>query len=172
MAYVALPELKAQLGATATTTHDNVLERLLLASQAAVDTLTNQVWESPASRDEFFVVRGWTSTLDIPAAQSISAVAEKVDGSWSALADDDWDELETSDATETLIRRGCWAQSIYGEASVRVTGVFAKTATVPADIKEGDADPGDPPVPAQGRAARVHGCGDRRCCDAAGEDRP
>ena len=137
MAYVALADLKSQLGVSGTTTHDNVLERLLLASQAAIDTLTDQVWESPASREEFFVVDEWTSTLDIPPAQSVSAVAEKeADGSWTDLASTDWDELETSEATERLIRRGCWKPSRYGEASVRVTGVFAKTATAPNDIKE------------------------------------
>ena len=138
MAYVALAELKSQLGVSGTTTHDNVLERLLLASQAAIDTLTNETWESPASREEFFVVDSWTSTLDIPPAQSVSAVAEKeADGSWADLTEGtDWDELETSEATERLIRRGCWKPSRYGEASVRVTGVFAKTATAPNDIKE------------------------------------
>ena len=138
MAYVSLEELKAQLGVSGTTTHDTVLNRLLGASQKAVETFTDEVWESPASRDEFFVVDRWSSTLDIPPAQSISAVAEKSDGSWSALSTEDWETVETSPgvAYERLVKRGCWKLTVYGEASVRVTGVFAKTATVPEDVKE------------------------------------
>ena len=136
MAYVTLDEVKGHLSLTGST-HNAVLTPLIDAAVAGIEEETEQVWESPASAAKYFVVEhGWHPLLDIPRAQTISEVAEKRDGSWEVLDADDWEAVETDKATEQLVRlNGCWQWTLRGEASVRVTGVFATTATAPADIK-------------------------------------
>ena len=137
MAYVSTAEVKTHLNLNSGQ-FDTVIDRLIPAATAAVEDFTSRVWESPVSAAKFYTVDRWDRLLDIDDAQSISEVAEKqTDFTWSALTADDWATVESDGPTIRLVRRGgCWRPSQYGEASVRVTGVFAHTATPPADVKE------------------------------------
>ena len=135
--YTTLAAVKARLDIDdGDTSRDDELEAVIDAAEAAVDSLTKQVWKSPAASMEYFTVDRWTYKLYIPPAQSVTAVAEKdSDGTWTALADEDWAEIERSGPTTQLLRTsGTWKQTVRGEASVRVSGVFASTATAPPDI--------------------------------------
>ena len=78
-----------------------------------------------------------TYLLRIPPAQSVTAVAEKNDGSWVTLDAGDWSAVEVAagEPRRELIREsGWWKPTLRGEASVRVSGVFASTATAPPEI--------------------------------------
>ena len=134
--YTTLADLKARLQ-DAPDSRDDELTAAIDAAEAAVDTLTAQVWKSPAASEEFFSVDRCTYLLRIPPAQSVTAVAEKNDGSWTTLDDEDWSAVETptGKATRELVREsGWWKPTRRGEASVRVSGVFASTATAPPEI--------------------------------------
>ena len=136
MAYVTTAEVKAQLSITKDD-YDSIIDALVQAAQAAVDEYTSQTWESPASASKYHVVQTFSTCLDIARAQSVTEVAEKNDGTWSALDSDLWETLESDGPAEQLIRTsGYWKRSRRGEASVRVTGVFATTAAAPPDIKQ------------------------------------
>ena len=135
--YTTLAAVKARLNIDdSDTDRDDEIEAVIEAAEAAVDALTKQVWASPAASMEYFSVDRWTYKLYIPPAQSVTAVAEKDDdGTWADLADDDWDAIERTGPTKQLLRlSGTWKRTVRGEASVRVSGVFATSATAPPDI--------------------------------------
>ena len=137
MAYVTRDELKDRLNLVNTTDDDDRLDDLAATCQKAVDIYTGRVWESPASAARFYVPRLGSTVLDIDDAQSVTEVAEKANGTWTALDTSDWSEWEGGPPTDRLIREtGYWRRSQRGGPSVRVTGVFATTATVPDDVKE------------------------------------
>ena len=138
MAYVTREELRDRLSGDESlgSEYDDRLDDLIGVCQKAVDTYTGRVWESPASAARFYVPTVGSTVLDIDDAQSVTEVAEKSNGTWTALAASDWSEWPGGPPTDRLIREtGYWQRSLRGP-SVRVTGVFATTATVPDDVKE------------------------------------
>lgn len=144
MAYTTVDMVKDQLGITSTT-HDELLELVIAAAQSAVELHTDRVWEAGDAEPRSYSPDSADSKLlMIDEAQSVSAVAE-----WSgdefadlSLGDDyrcDGPGVDPAGAVagsgpiRSLVRTsGSWCRA--GHGTVKVTGVWASTASPPDDV--------------------------------------
>ena len=139
--YVTLAEVKARVEQSGTG-FDTILDRIIDAAEAAVDTITERVWEEPAAGSaRLLTPRSARTVLPIDeATQAASAEVREGTASptWTALPTADWELVARGEYSDALVRLDgrAWPCTRYGEPTVRVTAHWASTADVPPDIKE------------------------------------
>ena len=137
--YVTLDEVKPRVEQSGNQ-FDTILNRIIDASEAAVDTITDRVWAEPADDSvRLFTPRSAWSVLAIDEATQVSQVETRTGGvgaSYTVLDSTDWELIARGEYLDALVRNDCWPLSRYGEPTVAVTAHWCSTATVPPDIKE------------------------------------